>query len=163
MTIWTASWAAKLPIGHTRVRISRGGPRWLPAGSYKSYSAFFPGKWFKSVSPQEYLDRYNTMLAKLDPKRVVDELEALGPNSTMLCFEAAKDIEAGKCYCHRHVAAQWLEDTLGIKVEEVGHPDLFRFRYLNEEHVAAPSYARRERVAFSHNVTAPLRLARASG
>ena len=28
-----------------------------------------------------------------------------------------------------------------IKVEEVGHPDLFRFRYLNEEHVAAPSYA----------------------
>jgi hypothetical protein len=26
--IWTASWAAKLPIGHTRVRISRGGPRW---------------------------------------------------------------------------------------------------------------------------------------
>ena len=55
MTIWTASWAAKLPIGHTRVRISRGGPRWLPAGSYKSYSAFFPGKWFKSVSPPEYL------------------------------------------------------------------------------------------------------------
>jgi DNA invertase Pin-like site-specific DNA recombinase len=27
MTIWTASWSAKLPIGHTRVRISLGGPR----------------------------------------------------------------------------------------------------------------------------------------
>jgi hypothetical protein len=26
---------------------------------------------------------------------VVDELEALGPNPTMQCFESAKDIEAG--------------------------------------------------------------------
>jgi hypothetical protein len=72
MTIWTAAWSTKLPPGHTRVRISRGGPRWLPAGSYKSYSAFFPGKWFKTASPQEYLDLYNAMLAKLDPKRVVE-------------------------------------------------------------------------------------------
>jgi hypothetical protein len=111
MTIWTASWSAKLPIGHTRVWISRGAPRWLPAGSYKSYSAFFPGKWFKSVSPPEYLDLYNAILAKLDPRRVVDELEAFGPNPTMLCFESAKDIEAGICYCHRHLAAQWLEDS----------------------------------------------------
>jgi hypothetical protein len=131
MTIWTAAWSTKLPPGHTRVRISRGGPRWLPAGSYKTYSAFFPGKWFKSVSPPEYLDLYNAILAKLDPKRVVADLEALGPNPT---------------YCHRHLAAKWLEDTIGIKVEEVGHPDLPRFRYLNKEHVAAPSYARRERV-----------------
>ena len=145
MTIWTASWAAKLPIGHTRVRISRGGQRWLTAGSYKSYSAFFPGKWFKSVSPPEYLDLYNAILAKLDPRRVVDELEAFGPNPTMLCFESAKGIEAGICYCHRHLAAQWLEDLLGIKVEEVGHPDLARFRYLRGKHFA-PSYVRREPV-----------------
>ena len=136
MTIWTAAWSTKLPPGHTRVRISRGGPRWLPAGSYKSYSAFFPGKWFKSVSPPEYLDLYNAILAKLDPRRVVDELEAFGPNPTMLCFESAKGIEAGICYCHRRLAAQWLEDSLGIKVEEVGNPDLPRFRYLHGKHFA---------------------------
>jgi hypothetical protein len=141
MTIWTASWSAELPIGHSRVRISRGRPRWLPAGSYKSYSAFFPGPWFKSVSPQEYLDLYNAILGKLDPRRVVDELEAFGPNPTMLCFESAKDIEAGICYCHRHIAAQWLEDSLGIKVEEVGHPELSRFRYLRSQHIASPSYS----------------------
>jgi hypothetical protein len=145
MTIWTAAWPTKLPPGHTRVRISRGGPRWLPAGSYKSYSALFPAPWFKSVSPQEYLDLYNAILAKLDPRRVVDDLEVFGPNPTMLCFESAKDIEAGICYCHRHVAAQWLEDSLSIKVEEVGHPDLPRFRYLQGKHFA-PSYVRREPV-----------------
>jgi hypothetical protein len=49
------------------------------------------------------------------------------------------------CYCHRHLAAQWLEDSLGIKVEEVGHPDLPRFRYLQGKHFA-PSYVRREPV-----------------
>jgi hypothetical protein len=93
----------------------------------------------------EYLDLYNAILAKLDPRRVVDELEAFGPTPTMLCFESAKGIEAGICYCHRHLAAQWLEDSLGIKVEEVGHPDLPRFRYLRGKHFV-PSYVRREPV-----------------
>jgi hypothetical protein len=144
MTIWTASWSTKVPPGYTRVRISRGGPRWLPAGSYKTYSSLFPGKWFNSVSPQEYLDLYNAILAKLDPRRVVDDLEALGPNPTMLCFESAKDIESGHKWCHRSIAAQWLGDTLGIKVEELNHPDLPRFRYLRGQHVQAPSYGKRK-------------------
>ena len=93
MTIWTSSWSTKLPAGHTRVRISRGGPRWLPAGSYKSYSALFPGKWFKTASPQEYLDLYNEILTKLDPLHVAEDLEALGPNPTLLCCEIPKDID----------------------------------------------------------------------
>ena len=121
------------PIGHTRVRISRGGPRWLPAGSYKSYSAFFPGKWFKSVSPQEYLDLYNAILAKLDPKRVVADLEALGPNPTMLCFEAAKDIEAGIITAIAISPLSGSRIHFGIKVEEVGHHDLPRLRYLSSQ------------------------------
>jgi hypothetical protein len=81
MTIYTAHWQLKQwPQGHTRVSISRGSPRWLPAGSYKTYRALAPGKWFDSVSPQEYLDLYNAeILGKLDPRRVVEELEALGP------------------------------------------------------------------------------------
>ena len=141
MTIWTSSWSTKLPAGHTRVRISRGGPGWLPAGSYKSYSALFPGKWFKTASPQEYLDLYNEILTKLDPHRVAEDLEALGPNPTLLCYESPKDIIAGTHWCHRSIAAQWLEDSLDIKVEEVGHPDLPRFRYLGSQHIAAPSYS----------------------
>jgi hypothetical protein len=112
---------------------SRGGPRWLPAGSYKSYSAFFPGKWFKSVSPPEYLDLYNAILAKLDPRRVVDELEAFGPNPAMLWHLL---LPSPSCCA---------VVSLGIKVEEVGHPDLPRFRYLRGKHFV-PSYVRREPV-----------------
>jgi hypothetical protein len=123
MTIWTAAWSTKLPPGHTRVRISRGGPRWLPAGSYKSYSALFPGKWFKTASP------HNAILA----------------NPTMLCFEAAKT--------YKPVIATAIDtltccgcDSLGIRVEEVGHPDPSRFPYLRGQHVTPPSYVRREPV-----------------
>ncbi len=32
--------------------------------------------------------------------------------------------------CHRHIVAQWLEDSLGIAVPEVGHPNLDRFACL---------------------------------
>ena len=59
----------------------------------------------------------------------------------MLCYESPKDIIAGTHWCHRSIAAQWLEDSLDIKVEEVGHPDLPRFRYLGSQHIAAPSYS----------------------
>ena len=104
----------------------------------------FPGKWFKTASPQEYLDLYNATLDKLDPRRVVDDLEALGPNPTLLCYEPPEDIVAGTHWCHRSIAAQWREDTIGVKVEEVGHPDLPRFRYLRGQHVQAPSYGKRK-------------------
>jgi hypothetical protein len=123
MTIYTAHWQAKLPQGHTRVRISRGGPRWLPAGSYKSYSAFFPGKWFKSAGIPRPLQRH-----------------PCETRSQARCGRAGGLWSVSK---GRHIAAQWLEDSLGIKVEEVGHPDLSRSRYLRGEHFA-PSYVRRE-------------------
>ena len=132
-----------MPPGYTRVSISRGAPRWHRPETFKHYAPLKPGKWFNTASPQEYLDLYNAMLDKLDPRRVVDDLEALGPNPTMLCFEAAKDIEAGTHWCHRSIAAQWLEDSLGIKVEEVGHPNLSRFGYLRGQHVQAPNYGKR--------------------
>jgi hypothetical protein len=142
MTIWTSSWSTKMPPGYTRVSISRGAPRWHRPETFKHYAPLKPSKWFKTASPQEYLDLYNAILDKLDPRRVVDDLEALGPNPTMLCFEAAKDIESGLKWCHRSICAQWLEDTIGVKVEEVGHPDLPRFGYLRRQHVQAPNYGK---------------------
>jgi hypothetical protein len=134
----TSCWFAKLPPGHTGVSISRGNPRGQTG--YKSYRALAPGNWFRSVSPPQYLKLYNEILAALDPRRVVEDLEALGPNPTILCWERIKDIESGHTYCHRHVAAQWLEDTLGIRVEEVGFPHLKRWEYLRCQRIEPPHY-----------------------
>jgi hypothetical protein len=58
----------------------------------------------------------------------------------MLCWEAAYDCHAGSKWCHRHLAAQWLEDRLGIEVQEVGSPNLDRFIYLRNLGIPAPSY-----------------------
>lgn len=143
MRIWTACWFAKLPPNHTPVRVSR----WAPRGrsGHKSLGILAPGSWFKSVSPAEYLVRYNAILDKLDAGKIRDDLLALGPNPTMLCFESAKDIQAGKLWCHRHLAAKWLEDCLGIKIEEVDHPDLDRFALLRGLGIPTPSYTANQR------------------
>jgi hypothetical protein len=113
----------------------------MPAG-YKRYHALEPGPWFNSVSIPEYLTRYGVILAKLDPRRVADDLLTLGNGNipVMLCYENAVGINKGELFCHRHLAAQWLEDRLGIKVEEYGHPDLDRFAKLRLSGIEPPSY-----------------------
>jgi hypothetical protein len=55
-------------------------------------------------------------------------LFAIGPNPVMCCFESPESIASGLKFCHRHIAALWLETNLGIQVQEVGHPDMTRFK-----------------------------------
>lgn len=140
-TIKTASWFVKLPGDHIQVGVSRGVPRGMPAG-YKRYRALEPGPWFNSVSIPEYLERYNAILAQLDPRQVTDELIEAGGGRVpvMLCFESAPKIQEGSLWCHRHLAAQWLEDKLGMTVEEFGHPNLDRFAKLRLNGVGPPAY-----------------------
>jgi len=142
ITIRTASWFTALPAGHLKVGISRGVPRGTKAG-YRRYRALEPGPWFNSVTIPEYLERYNEILAALDPGKVADELVALGSGGVpvMLCYEQPASIERGETYCHRHIVSQWLEDRLGINVEEVDHPTLDRFAKLRQANIAPPSYA----------------------
>jgi hypothetical protein len=141
MLIKTASWFVKLPADHVQVGVSRRVPRGMPTG-YKRCRSLEPGSWFHSVSIREYLERYGAILAALDPRRVVDELIAIGGGRVpvMLCYESAVGVREGKLWCHRHLAAQWLEDRLGIKVEEFGHPNLDRFTKLRLNGIKPPNY-----------------------
>lgn len=52
---------------------------------------------------------YNTVLSKLDPQEVYDELDG----RILLCYEEPE------LFCHRHIVASWLEKTLGVRVPEV--------------------------------------------
>lgn len=149
--IMTASWFAKLPVGAVAVGVSRGVPR--GKAGYHRLRELEPGPWFKSVSPEQYLARYRQILDRLDPEAIRDQLLALGDLPVMLCWEAAHDCHSGSKWCHRHLAAQWLEDCIGINVNEVGFPDLDRFAHLRTIGITAPSYrnplpapARKQRV-----------------
>lgn len=58
---------------------------------------------------------YVSQLQTLDARRVLSELEAMvaGPEIVLLCWEAPG------AYCHRRIAAGWLENELGIAVPEL--------------------------------------------
>lgn len=149
--IMTGSWFAKLPARTIPVGISRGVPR--GKNGYHRLRDLEPGPWFKSVPPDQYLTRYGQILDRLDPNAIRDQLHACGDMPVMLCWEAAHDCDAGNKWCHRHLAAQWLEDRLGIAVQEVGFPELDRFAYLRKLDIPIPTYvaparpaARKQRV-----------------
>jgi uncharacterized protein (DUF488 family) len=137
-TIFTASWSVQLPPDMTAVGISRGVPR-NHSGSLR-LRELEPGPWFKSVSAQDYVRRFSDILNALDPTEVRDRLFALANTPVLLCHEHASDIQAGRRYCHRHLVAEWLEERLGITVQELDHPLLERFGYLRALGIEPPSF-----------------------
>ena len=121
-SIITASYFTPIPPDVQRIGISRGLPRGLR--EYRRYRKLAPGPWFRSAPARVYLDLYTKQLAGLDPARVVDELEAIadGRTAALCCFESAHEIGLSRRFCHRHIAARWLEDRIGIEVPELGAP-----------------------------------------
>lgn len=95
--------------------------------------ALYPPKWFygpsiKYVSPswdilhnskseEDYVQRFNAeILAHRDPKVFLSNIEkmAKGKNVALCCFEKPDE------FCHRHLVAKWMQEKLGIQVEEFG-------------------------------------------
>jgi hypothetical protein len=139
-SIRTASWFAKLPPDATPVGISRGVPR--GRAGYRRLRELEPGEWFKSVPPERYLALYREILERLDPAAIRDRLLAFGSKPMLPCFEHADDIHSGAKWCHRHIVATWLEDTLGIAVPELAHPRLDRFAYLRARWMEPPRFSK---------------------
>ena len=105
--------------GPGRISIARSAPRRIAPG-YRVYRDLAPGPWFKSVSEEEYRRRYAVQLAGLDPREVFDALTVLGGDNepVLLCWERKADLDAGRAFCHRRIVAQWLENALGVTVDE---------------------------------------------
>lgn len=137
LKVATASWRTELPLQASLIGISRGTPRRI--AGYRRIRALEPGNWFRSVSLARYIDLYSEILAQLDPAEIYDRLISFGDRPVMLCWETASDCHSGKTFCHRHLVAQWLEDCLGIQVEEVGHPNLDRFAFLRAQGIEPPN------------------------
>ncbi|MFW6096256.1 MAG: DUF488 family protein [Bacteroidota bacterium] len=87
------------PNGFSRERYPKLAPEWENVKAYKD------GK----IDRQEYTKRYKRQLQKLDPQSVYEDLD----DKVLLCWEASNK------FCHRFIAAEWLENKLNIKVEEI--------------------------------------------
>jgi hypothetical protein len=108
--------------GPGRICIARYAPRGTPPG-FRMFKALAPGDWFNKVTEDEYRRRYfGEILAQLDPRQVLTELEALaeGAEPVLLCWE--KPPLTAKNWCHRRMVAEWLMDKLSIDVPELVVP-----------------------------------------
>jgi len=98
--------------GKNAVSIAGKCPTWYKGREYKKLA---PKYWFFIKYKQDgdkefYTKQYQKeVLDKLDPQQVYEEL---GENAVLLCWEKSGD------FCHRHLVASWLENELGIKVDE---------------------------------------------
>lgn len=122
----------RLYQGPGRISIARYAPRGTPAG-FRIFSKLAPGKWFNSVSNEEYLRRYaEEILGPLNPKEVYYQIgDMAAPHEpVLLCYEVPPftapggipeaDAMPGKQnWCHRRLVASWFQDRLAIEVEEL--------------------------------------------
>jgi len=96
--------------GKNAVAISQGIPEWYKGRVYKDLAPSW--NLVKIKDAEEYTRRYKEeVLNRLDPKKVYKDL---GDDAILLCWEKPGE------FCHRRLVAEWLEETLGIKVPELG-------------------------------------------
>jgi hypothetical protein len=132
MTVKTASWWTQLPPDHARIGICRSVPRAFAGGI--NYRQLAPPRALKGLEPRAFQAAYDAQLKGLDAHLVLAQIEQLAKGRTpvLVCWESAQHIHAGRCWCHRHLVARWLERELDIEVSEVGWPNLDRFRFLTD-------------------------------
>ena len=89
--------------------------------TYKSYKQLAPKYiWWKEwhdkhLTNEWYIQKYNeTVLFKLNPQQVYNDLTKDGMDVVLLCWEENPDE-----FCHRHLVADWLSKNLNIEVKEL--------------------------------------------
>ncbi|MBP5794425.1 MAG: hypothetical protein ACLRFM_03290 [Alphaproteobacteria bacterium] len=93
---------------------------WSPDGyAGKTYKKLAPKyAWWKewhdnNLSEQWYINKYfETVLNKLNPRTVAQDLQQMGQNVVLLCFETPDK------FCHRHLVATWLNASKFADVRE---------------------------------------------
>jgi len=120
----TSSW---LTVGAMpgRIGISVGSPRGQPAG-YRFYRPLAPERAWLHEPLEVYRPLYQAKLAALDPQKVWDDIHALAGKDAdgrqiepvLLCFEVPPWTATN--WCHRRLAAAYLQERLGVTVPELG-------------------------------------------
>ena len=112
----TASFFTDPGPGHIRIA------RWAPRGTPAGFAVYRP---LNSTAPMlkrdraEYEPLYQAILARLDPRQVVEDLHRLADphEPVLLCWERPPFSET--VWCHRRLVAAWLERELGLIVPEI--------------------------------------------
>lgn len=96
------------------IAISRKLPHWLPR-DFPRYRPLAPGDWHRSITEGQYVQRYHSILATMQPIIVWNLLhEMVYPHEPILvCYEKSGD------FCHRRIVAEWFRYWLNQEVPEL--------------------------------------------
>lgn len=95
--------AGKAPQFYTGVQYKKFAPSWDIFSKWKS----------GEISNGQYTERFKKeVLGKLDKAQIKSYLNSFENDIILLCYEKSGD------FCHRHIVAKWIEDELGLKVQE---------------------------------------------
>ena len=123
--IWTARFGspALAASGLVAVRTSVGRPRWVKVHTEIAVAATLVpfGIFGKIEDRDEYTRRYLARLDRFGVEKVMAELEAIsqahgGAPLALLCYCS---LERPGAWCHRRLAAAWLEEQTGLRVPEL--------------------------------------------
>lgn len=137
----TAAWSTPLPRGYVRIAISRGPLPERTDLNTMRYPVLTPNVSARHTEPGLFHRLYVDRLATLDPEFVIADIQRMGGRLIpVLCsFAGIAGIAGGHTGCHRHLAADWFERNLDIKVPEIGASASFdRFTWWRK-HPIAPS------------------------
>lgn len=91
-----------------------------------SYSMFMD--WKKGrIDNMEYTSQFNKHLETLDKEAVRRFLTSFDKDIVLLCYEKTGD------FCHRHIVADWIENELGMRVDEYDIDKINRYNIITEE------------------------------
>jgi hypothetical protein len=109
----------------TPVSISRTPPPWYTGRQFRSLAPPFSivrAHKLKQITDEEYTHEFKKLvLEPLDASVVYKDLvDKFGEHVTLLCFEKPGD------FCHRRIVAEWFEQELGVKVDELPPASFYR-------------------------------------
>ena len=117
--IYTGYWAKihDYELNHlTPVGISGRSPDGYVGKTYKKLAPKYSWwrEWHdKNLSEKWYTDKYyETVLNVLNPNDVAKQLQQMGTDVVLLCFESPEK------FCHRHLVAEWLNAKTNLNVRE---------------------------------------------
>ena len=95
--------SGKIPDGFNGIKYQKIAPKYI-----------WWQKWHdEKMSDEWYIDKYyETVLNQLNPNEVLNDLQKMGENIVLLCYETPEK------FCHRHIFAKWLNDKLGVNICE---------------------------------------------
>lgn len=120
MKIYTSYFANKINNNIKKLPIVLYPPKWWTG---ENYSVLAPKPQMLKMNEKDYIYNYNLILNKLNPETVYNYLKNFAlkmetDEIALTCYEKPDE------FCHRHLAADWLNKALNLNIVEYNNKNI---------------------------------------